>query len=205
MSLAQGRNANEPVLFPRLISFLALSSPGVTRFFSPYYIQRRRRRNSYSEIFFYGGEKKFLFFGWSEENEKKMKTNEKTPSRRGRERERERHSISMIRRNVSNMMACTIEKRSTKTLETTAAEIVRIISQPARDCIHRDSNGRTDRRNESITDILSLSLSYWPRVIMSCLLGDLPARLVFLFFYYFFSVLFGGRPSLRFLAQLSGI
>jgi hypothetical protein len=91
VSLAQGRNANEPVLFPRLISFLALSSPGVTRFFSPYYIQRRRRRrrNSYSEIFFYGGEKKFLFFGWSEENEKKMKTNEKTPSRRGRERERE--------------------------------------------------------------------------------------------------------------------
>lgn len=34
---------------------------------------------------------------------------------------------------------------------------------------------------------------------MSCLLGDLPARLVFLFF--IFSVLFGGRPSLRFLAS----
>jgi hypothetical protein len=120
------------------------------------------------------------------------------------ERERERHSISMIRRNVSNMMACTIEKRSTKTLETTAAEIVRIISQPASSWLYRETatDGRTD--GTSLLRIFSLALSYWPRVIMSCLLGDLPARLVFLF-YYFFSVLFGGRPSLRFLAQLSGI
>jgi hypothetical protein len=49
----------------------------------------KEEEETLTQIFFHGGEKKFLFFGWSEENEKKMKTNEKTPSRRGRERERE--------------------------------------------------------------------------------------------------------------------
>jgi hypothetical protein len=112
----------------------------------------------------------------------KMKTNEKTPLRRGR---------NIPFQWLDGMFgiwwrAYTIEKRWTILGPETAAKIVIIIRPQFQ--VQQRTDGQTERVHYGRGNTNDGFLSLATLVIMSCLLGDLPVRILFFFF--------SGRPSL---------
>jgi len=91
-------------------------------------------------------------------------------------------------------MACAIEKRWTRHSTRNGSEDS-YNNHPGLSLIETATAGRTDGTSPLRT-AGGYSPSHWPRVIMSCLLGDLPAPYSFFFVVF---CLFGGRRSLRLL------